>query len=161
VAQLAEVLIDRETGQVHLRRVVGATDVGTVLNPIGVTGQLDGALLMGLGAAAMEELPLSDGRVEPAGLHEYKLPTMMDAPPRLDVLITDGQGPGPYGAKAVSELTHLTLPPALVNAVYDAVGVQLNEIPVTAERVYRALQAQRTDRDTTGGTATGAPPRDR
>jgi CO/xanthine dehydrogenase Mo-binding subunit len=148
--------VDRETGQVHLRRVVGATDVGTVLNPLGVSGQLDGALIMGLGAAALEELPLADGRVEPAGLHEYKLPTAMDAPPRVDVLITDGQGPGPYGAKGVSELTHLPLPPALVNAVYDAVGVQLSEIPVTAERVYSALQAARGDPAT--AQATGKAP---
>jgi len=141
VAQIAEVEVDRETGQVHLRRVVGVTDVGTVLNPLGVSGQIDGALIMGLGAATMEELPLVDGRVGPAGWHEYKLPTIADAPARTDLLITDGQGPGPYGAKGVSELTHLPLPPAIVNAVYDAVGVRLNELPVTAERVYNALKA--------------------
>ena len=161
VAQAAEIEVDRETGQVHVRHVVGATDVGTVLNPIGVTGQLDGALIMGLGAAAMEELSLVDGRVEPAGLHEYKLPTVMDTPPRTDVLITDGQGPGPYGAKGVSELTHLPLPPALVNAVYDAVGVRLSEIPVTAERVYRALQAARAEASTAPADTVGSPPPDR
>jgi CO/xanthine dehydrogenase Mo-binding subunit len=148
VAQVAEVEVDPETGQVHLRRVVAATDVGTILNPIGVTGQLEGALVMGLGAGTMEELPLADGQVAPAGLHEYKLPTVRDLPPFTNVLITDGEGPGPYGAKGVGELGHLTLPPAVANAVYDAVGVRLAELPVTAERVYRALKAAR---DAAGG----------
>jgi CO/xanthine dehydrogenase Mo-binding subunit len=143
VAQVAEVEVDPETGQVHLRRVVAASDVGTVLNPIGVTGQLEGALVMGLGAATMEELPLADGQVAAAGLHEYKLPTIRDLPPLTPMLITDGEGPGPYGAKGVGELGHLTLSPALVNAVYDATGVRLSELPVTAERVYRALKAAR------------------
>jgi len=143
VAQVAEVEVDPETGQVHLRRVVAASDVGTILNPIGVTGQLEGALVMGLGAATMEELPLVDGQVAAAGLHEYKLPTAKDLPSLTSVLITDGQGPGPYGAKGVGELGHLTLPPAIANAVSDATGIQLAELPVTAERVYRALKAAR------------------
>jgi len=91
----------------------------------------------------MEELPLANGQVAPAGLHEYKLPTIRDLPPFTNALITDGEGPGPYGAKGVGELGHLTLPPAVANAVYDAVGVRLTELPVTAERVYRALRATR------------------
>jgi CO/xanthine dehydrogenase Mo-binding subunit len=123
--------------------VVAASDVGTVLNPIGVTGQLEGALVMGLGAATMEELPLLDGQVALAGLHEYKLPTVRDLPSLTSVLITDGEGPGPYGAKGVGELGHLTLSPALANAVNDAIGVHLSELPLTAERVYRALEAAR------------------
>jgi CO/xanthine dehydrogenase Mo-binding subunit len=143
VAHVAEVEVDPETGQVHLRRVVAASDVGTVLNPIGVTGQLEGALVMGLGAATMEELPLLDGQVAPAGLHDYKLPTARDLPSLTSVLITDGEGPGPYGAKGVGELGHLTLSPALANAVNDAIGVHLSELPLTAERVYRALEAAR------------------
>ncbi|MFI5267341.1 MAG: xanthine dehydrogenase family protein molybdopterin-binding subunit, partial [Chloroflexota bacterium] len=79
-AQVVEVEVDPDTGQVTVRRVTGGYDVGTVLNPIGVTGQIEGGMLMGLGAAAMEELRLVDGRVETAGLHEYKLPTMADLP---------------------------------------------------------------------------------
>ena len=139
-AQVVEVEVDCETGQVRTRRVTGAFDVGTVLNPIGVTGQLDGGLLMGLGAAAMEDLRLVDGRVESAGLHEYKLPTMADLPDRQTVLITDDLGPGPYGAKQTSELSNLALPAAYASAVFDAVGVRIDELPVTAERVLRALR---------------------
>jgi CO/xanthine dehydrogenase Mo-binding subunit len=143
VAQVAEVAVDPETGQVQVQKIVAATDVGTVLNPIGVGGQLDGALVMGLGAGLMEEAPLVDGQVGPAGLHEYKLPTVMDIPPLTNLLITDGQGPGPYGAKGVSELCHLPLPAALANAVYDAVGVRIDTVPITAERVYQALKARK------------------
>jgi len=142
VAHVAEVEVDRETGQVHLRRVSTATDVGTMLNPMAVTGQLDGALIMGYGAAFMEELPLVEGHVQLAGLHEYKLSTVADIPERIQMLITNGQGPGPYGAKGVSELGHLPLPPAVVNAVHDATGVRLSELPVTAERLHEALVAK-------------------
>ncbi len=142
-AQVVEVEVDSDTGQVKVRRVTGAYDVGTVLNPIGVTGQIEGGMLMGLGAAAMEELRLVDGRVETPGLHEYKLPTIADLPEHQAVLITDDPGPGPYGAKQASELSNLALPAAYANAVYDAVGLQLDELPVTAERVYAELRKRR------------------
>jgi len=140
IAQVAEVEVDRETGQVRLRKIVSASDVGTVLNPIGVTGQIEGAMTQGLGMALMEELRLAeDGRVETAGLHDYKLPVMPDLPPHENLLITSGPGDGPYGAKAVAELALLPLPAAIANAVYDAVGVRITDLPVTAEKVYRAL----------------------
>lgn len=144
IAQAAEVEVDPETGEVRLRKIVSASDVGTVLNPIGVTGQLEGATSQGLGMGLMEELRLSDGRVETPGLHEYKLPSMPDMPPLENFLITDGLGDGPYGAKAVAELGLLPLPPAIANAVYDAVGVRISDLPITAEKVYRALRERKT-----------------
>jgi carbon-monoxide dehydrogenase large subunit len=139
VAQVAEVEVDPETGQVRVRRVVSASDVGTVLNPIGVTGQLEGASIMGLGFAVTEELPIVDGRVEALGHHEYKLPTIADIPAFENLLITTGEGEGPYGAKGVGELSHLTMPAAIANAVADAVGTRITELPITAERVHDAL----------------------
>ncbi len=142
VAQVAEVEVDPETGQVRVRRVVSAADVGTVLNANGVDGQLDGATVMGFGFAITEELSIVEGRVETAGHHEYKLPTMADVPVLETVLITDGGGEGPYGAKSVGELTNLTIPAAIANAVYDAVGARVTELPITAERVYAAMQAK-------------------
>ncbi len=142
VAQVAEVEVDPETGQVRVRRIVSAADVGTVLNAIGVDGQLDGASVMGLGFATTEELSIVDGRVETTGHHDYKLPTMADVPILETVLITSGVGEGPYGAKSVGELTNLTIPAAIANAVFDAVGVRVTELPITAERVYDALHAQ-------------------
>jgi CO/xanthine dehydrogenase Mo-binding subunit len=139
IAQVAEVEVDRETGEVRIRKVTSASDVGTVLNPIGVTGQIEGAMIQGLGMALMEELRHSDGRVETVGFHEYKIPTSCDVPPLENILITTGEGDGPYGAKAVAELALLPLPAAIANAVYDAVGVRITDLPVTAEKVYRAL----------------------
>lgn len=141
VAQVAEVEVDPETGQVRVQRVVSAADVGTVLNAIGVAGQLDGASVMGFGFATTEELSIVDGRVETAGHHEYKMPTMPDVPILDTVLITRGGGEGPYGAKSVGELTNLTIPAAIANAIYDAVGARVTELPITAERVYAALQS--------------------
>ena len=135
VAQAAEVEVDRDTGQVKVRRVVVASDVGRVLNSIGVTGQIEGAMMMGLGFATTEELRLVDGQVETLGLHDYKLPTIQEAPQMENLLITDGGGPGPYGAKAAGELGNLPITAAVANAVYDAVGIRFDSLPITAEKV--------------------------
>ncbi|HEY1293393.1 MAG TPA: molybdopterin cofactor-binding domain-containing protein, partial [Chloroflexota bacterium] len=139
-ALVAEVHVDRETGAVHVRKLTGAFDVGTVINPQGVEGQLRGGLIQSLGAALMEDLGLgADGRVASASLGDYKLPCAMDIPPCEIELITDAPGDGPYGAKAVGELTNPLVPPAIANAVYAAVGVRIVELPITAERMFRAL----------------------
>jgi CO/xanthine dehydrogenase Mo-binding subunit len=142
VAQVVEVAVDAETGKVDLLKVTGAYDVGTVLNPIGVSGQIEGGLLMGFGAATMEELRITDGRVENAGLHEYKLPNICDLPEHQLLLITDDPGPGPYGAKQTSELSNLPFAAAYTNAIRDAIGVQLDQLPITAEQINRAQSAQ-------------------
>jgi CO/xanthine dehydrogenase Mo-binding subunit len=85
---------------------------------------------------------VSDGRVETLSLADYKLPTIADVPPLEQRLITGAPGNGPYGAKAVGELTNQLLPPAIANAVFDAVGVWITDLPVTAENVYRALRTR-------------------
>ncbi len=141
VAQVAEVEVDPDTGQVKVCRVVAASDIGTVLNPIGVTGQIEGAMVMGLGFATTEEVRLADGQVETLGLHDYKLPTIRDVPRLQNLLITDGEGPGPYGAKAAGELGNLPITAAIANAVYDAIGIRVDSLPITAEKVYQALKA--------------------
>ena len=94
---------------------------------------------MGLGFATSEEVRLVDGRVETLGHHDYKMPTAADVPALDNLLITTGSGEGPYGAKAVGEVAHLGVPPAIANAIYDAVGVRSSELPITAEKVYDAL----------------------
>ena len=142
VAHVAEVEVDPETGQVKIRRVVAASDVGTVLNPIGVTGQIEGAMVMGLGFATTEEIRLADGQVETLGFHDYKVPTIQDVPHLRNLLITDGEGPGPYGAKAAGELGNLPITAAIANAVYDAIGIRFDSLPITAEKVYRALKTE-------------------
>jgi CO/xanthine dehydrogenase Mo-binding subunit len=139
---VAEVAVDRDTGDMTVRRCIGCHDLGTVLNEIGLTGQLAGGLIQGLGLATMEELRVSNGRVETVGLNDYKLPTMQDLPPFDELLITEAPGNGPRGAKPDGELTNMLLPPAIANAVYDAVGGRIDCLPITAEKVYRALRVK-------------------
>jgi CO/xanthine dehydrogenase Mo-binding subunit len=146
-AQVAEVEVDHETGEVQVRRITSASDAGTIINEQGASGQIEGGLIMGLGAALMEEIQLDGGRVATVGLHDYKQPTSADIPPFEHVFLRgggDGQGPGPYGARAVSELSHLPVAAAIANAVHAATGVHLETMPITADRVFDALEAART-----------------
>ena len=142
-AQVAEVEVDRETGQVKVIRVVTAHDVGTIINPLAHQGQIDGGFVTGLGLAVTEELVTEDGQVLNGSLGDYKLPTMSDIPPLETVLVHTGGGEGPYQAKAIGELANNATAAAIANAVADAVGVHLFELPITAERVYAALDASR------------------
>jgi CO/xanthine dehydrogenase Mo-binding subunit len=139
-AQVAEVEVDPETGQVVLLNLVAVHDVGTVINPITHQGQIDGGVVQGIGEALIEELIIEDGRVTTANLGEYKLPTIADIPPLQTVLVDCGSGPGPFQSKAIGEMSLLPTPAAVANAIYDAVGVRLFELPLTAERVWRALR---------------------
>ncbi len=142
-AQVAEVEVDRETGQVKVIRVVTAHDVGTIINPLAHQGQIDGGFVTGFGLAVTEELVTEDGQVLNGSLRDYKLPTMSDIPPLETVLVHTGGGEGPYQAKAIGEFANNATAAAIANAVADAVGVHLFELPITAERVYAALDASR------------------
>ena len=138
-AQVAEVEVDPETGQVKVLRVVTAHDVGTIINPIAHQGQIDGGFVTGLGLAVTEELVTEGGQVLNGNLGDYKLPTIADIPPLETVLVQTGGGEGPYQAKSIGELANNATAAAIANAVADAAGVQLFELPITAERVYAAL----------------------
>lgn len=142
-AYMIEVEVDPETGQVRPLEVVMAVDVGTIINPVAHQGQLEGSFVYGLGNAMMEELVVEDGKVTTLSLGEYKLPTEMDVPPLRTVLVPTEIGPGPFGAKAAGEITNSGVTPALANAVRDAVGVRIKTHPITAERVFEALQKER------------------
>jgi CO/xanthine dehydrogenase Mo-binding subunit len=137
---VVDVDVDPATGQVKITDAVTVIDVGTIINPVAHQGQVDGGFIYGLGQAVTEELIIEDGRTTNVSLGEYKLPTQMDTPPFRSVLIPTEIGPGPFGAKAAGELTNTAVTGAVANAVYDAVGVRLTEMPITAERVYEALQ---------------------
>ena len=138
-AQVAEVEVDSETGQVKVLRVVTAHDVGTIINPIAHQGQIDGGFVTGLGLAVTEELVTEGGQVLNGNLGDYKLPTIADIPSLETVLVQTGGGEGPYQAKSIGELANNATAAAIANAVADAAGVQLFELPITAERVYAAL----------------------
>lgn len=139
VGYMIEVEVDRATGQVRVLDVVLAVDVGRIINPLAHQGQLEGGFVSGLGAALMEELVLQDGRVVGPSLAEYKLPTQVDVPPLRTILVPTAVGPGPFGAKMAGELTNTTVAPAVANAIHDAVGARVTMLPLSAERVLRAI----------------------
>jgi CO/xanthine dehydrogenase Mo-binding subunit len=142
VAQVAEVEVDRETGQVKLRNFISAHDVGTIINPLGHQGQIDGEAIMAIGSSLMEELIDDQGKIVTTHLGEYKIPNILDIPRFKTVLIKGRNGPGPYEAKGIGEHANVSPPAAIANAIQDACGVRLFRIPATAERVYQALRRQ-------------------
>jgi CO/xanthine dehydrogenase Mo-binding subunit len=141
--QVAEVAVDPETGAVTILRFTTAHDVGQIVNPIGHQGQIDGAIMQGLGYALMEELQVEDGRVTNLSFGDYKLPTMRDGPPLTTVLVESANGVGPYRIKGIGESPLTPVAPAIANAVADAVAVRIRDLPMTAEKVFRALQDNR------------------
>jgi xanthine dehydrogenase molybdenum-binding subunit len=148
-AQAALVEVEEATGRIEVVRVASAHDVGRALNPIGCEGQIEGGIHMGLGYALTEELRLQDGRVLNPGFLDYKLLTAPDMPEILVTLIETVDEAGPFGAKGLGEAGTIPVSAAVANAVKDATGVRVTELPMTPERVYRALRAARaTQRDT-------------
>jgi CO/xanthine dehydrogenase Mo-binding subunit len=143
IAQVAEVEVDPETGRVKLNKFVTAHDVGTIINPLGHQGQIDGEAVMAIGSGLMEELIDDHGKVTTTNLGEYKIPNILDIPKFRTVLVSGKNGPGPYEAKGIGEHANVSPPAAIANAVHDAVGVRLFDIPLTAEKVYEALRAKR------------------
>jgi CO/xanthine dehydrogenase Mo-binding subunit len=119
---------------------VTAHDVGTIINPLTHQGQIDGGAVMGMGQALMEELVMDNGAITTASLADYKLPTAADIPELKTVLVRSGGTVAPYEAKAIGEFANNSPPAAIANAVADAVGVRLFDLPITAEKIYRGLK---------------------
>lgn len=141
-AKLAEVEVDPETGAFEVLRIVSANDCGTVVNPAGAMGQLEGGVLMGLGYAMTEDFAAEDGQPVNPNWLDYKLPTTRDIPELETVLIETESPSGPYGAKGLGEMVQLGTSAAIANAVYDAVGVRITSLPITPEKVMNALRAK-------------------
>ncbi|HUD00159.1 MAG TPA: molybdopterin cofactor-binding domain-containing protein, partial [Candidatus Polarisedimenticolaceae bacterium] len=141
VVQIAQVQIDVETGQLQVKRIVTAHDVGTVINPVAHQGQIEGGLVQGLGYATLEEVITDNGKVLTTNLGDYRIPCPWDLPALETVLIEDRAGPGPFAAKQIGENGIIATAPAIANAVADAVGVRLFDLPLTAEKIYRALKS--------------------
>ncbi|MCL4442133.1 MAG: molybdopterin-dependent oxidoreductase [Firmicutes bacterium] len=140
-AQATEVEVDLETGQVRVLKVTEAGDCGQPINPMSVEGQVQGSILMGIGQALYEEIKVApDGRLLNPNLHDYKIPTMMELP-EIDSTIVESYDPtAPFGAKESGEGPIQPVIPAILNAIYDATGVRFTELPVTPEKVLRALR---------------------
>ena len=139
-AQVAEVEVDPDTGAVRVHRLVTAHDVGTIINPVMHQGQIDGATIMGMGQGIMEELVMDGGKVTNNNLGDYKLPSIKDIPELKTVLVKTTGGVGPFDSKPIGEFANNAPPAAIANAVADAIGVRLFELPIKAENVYRALK---------------------
>jgi CO/xanthine dehydrogenase Mo-binding subunit len=138
----AEVAVDRETGAVTVHRYVSAADVGQAINPRECAAQDEGAALQAIGPALFESRVSEAGQLLNPGLIDYRLPTFADLPEEFDsLLIENADGPGPYGAKGVGESGTFCAAPAIGNAIARATGVRLTELPMTPERVWRALHA--------------------
>ncbi len=139
-AQGVEVEVDTETGQVKLLKVVGAHDVGVAINPKGITGQIEGGIAQGAGWAMYENIVLENGVIKNPSFQNYIMMTSADMP-EIDSHIIESNDPvGPYGAKGVGEPTLIPTPPAIANAIQDAVGVRINDLPVTPEKVFWKLK---------------------
>jgi CO/xanthine dehydrogenase Mo-binding subunit len=140
-AQIAEVHVDPDTGKVTLRNMVSAHTTGKVINPLMHQGQIDGGVVFGLGYALTEELLFDGGRVTTSNFGEFKIPNIMDIPPlKTDVGENVPSGPGPYNSLAIGEVANVPTAAAVANAVADACGVRISDLPVTSEKVYKALR---------------------
>jgi CO/xanthine dehydrogenase Mo-binding subunit len=138
--QLAEVEVDTETGKVEVLRVVAATDVGKALNPMNVEGQIEGGVVMGVGYALTEEIEQEKGLLKTKSLGEYMMPTSMDIPAIETHIVEVPISSGPYGAKGVGEPALIPTAPAILNAIANAVGVRVTELPADMENLHKLIR---------------------
>lgn len=139
----AEVAVDGETGEVRLIRYVSLADVGRAINPLLCEGQDEGAAMQGIGHTLREELVFDGGQLLNAGLIDYRVPTMEDLPDEFStILVENADGPGPYNAKGIGESGLVPTAPAIAAAVHAAAGIWIRDLPMTPERVWRALKTR-------------------
>lgn len=143
-AQVAEVSVDMETGHITVENVTDAHDCGRAINRMSVEGQMEGSVFMGLGEALFEEVKFDNrGNVVNCDLAEYKMPTSLDMPSVKTIIVESDEPNGPFGAKEVGEGAIMPTIPAILNAVYDAIGVRFEELPLNCERVYLAIKKKK------------------
>jgi len=140
-AHLAELEVDTDLGTIKVLKITAAHDVGRAINPTLVEGQIEGGAAQGLGMALMEEFFPGKGE----NLHDYLIPTIGDMPPVESILIEDPSSAGPFGAKGVGEQALIPTAPAILNALYDAVGVRIRKLPATPDKVRAAILAKEAD----------------
>ena len=132
--------MDTETGEVTVLKSVACHDVGRAINPAAVRGQIAGGSSQGMGYALMEDFVVKDGVPQTPSLAEYLIPTSVDFPTNQVIILESGSGVGPFGAKGIGEPALTPAPAAVANAVADAIGVRIHELPLTPERVLAALE---------------------
>ncbi|HEY5982637.1 MAG TPA: molybdopterin cofactor-binding domain-containing protein [Anaerolineales bacterium] len=139
-AQAAEVEVNTNTGEVRVLKVIAANDVGTAFNPLGLQGQVEGGVMMGIGSCLTEEYIVEDGRVITDHLARYRMPGIQLTPEITSIVVEHAASQGPYGAKGVGEICTIPTPAAITNAIFNAVGVRIDRLPVDQELIARALR---------------------
>jgi CO/xanthine dehydrogenase Mo-binding subunit len=140
---VAEVEVDTETGQVSVVRITAAHDVGRVMNPVTLEGQIEGGVLQGIGMALYEQMKTEGGAVKTPDFSTYIIPTAMDTPEIRTAFVEDPYSRGPFGAKGIGETPAMPGAVAVANAVSNALGVRFHELPLTAEHVRRAVSERK------------------
>lgn len=138
-AQAAEVEVDRLTGEVKVLHMISANDVGTAINPLGLLGQVEGGVMMGIGHALTEKFIVDEGSVVTDRLARYRVPSITQTPEIISLIVEDPTKDGPYGAKGVGEIVLIPTIPAITNAIYNAVGVRFDSLPVDQEKIAQSL----------------------
>jgi 4-hydroxybenzoyl-CoA reductase subunit alpha len=140
-SSVCEVEVDPQTGKVTILAFTDAHDSGTVINPLAFHGQVEGSIVMGVGEVLTEDVVIDDnGRILNANLHDYLIPSIADVPEIASSAVPSFEPRGPYGAKEVGEGSMVPVLGSIANAIYDAVGVRMTELPITPERVLAALR---------------------
>ena len=139
-AQAVEIAVDTETGQVEILKLTTCYDVGKAINPLSVEGQMEGGSIYGMGYALTEEVIMEKGITMTPSFAEYIIPTAADVPDVKAILVESGGGLGPYGAKGIGEPSCSIIAPAIINAIYNAVGVRIKNLPATPEKIIRVLK---------------------
>jgi xanthine dehydrogenase molybdenum-binding subunit len=134
-----EVEVDEETGEVTILKLIAAHDVGKAMNPTLLLGQIYGAVYTGVGYGLTEEIKVVNGRVMNPNFRDYKMLTAKDVIPITPVVIEPGDKDGPFGAKGIGEPGLVPTAPAIANAIYDAIGVRITDLPITPEKILTAL----------------------
>ena len=137
--QAAEVEVNTITGEVRVLRIISANDVGTAINPLGLQGQVEGGVMMGLGNALTEEFIVKDGYVVTDRLAKYRMPSIAHMPEITSIVVEHPAADGPFGAKGVGEIVSIPTTPAITNAIYNAVGVRIRSLPVDQEVIAKEI----------------------
>ncbi|NOH02053.1 MAG: xanthine dehydrogenase family protein molybdopterin-binding subunit [Chloroflexi bacterium] len=137
--QAAEVEVNKLTGEVGVLRIISANDVGMAINPLGLQGQVEGGVMMGLGNCLTEDFIVEDGQVVTDRLARYRVPGIMLTPEITSIIVEHPIAAGPYGAKGVGEISSIPTTPAITNAIYNAVGVRVDRLPVDQEMIAKEL----------------------
>lgn len=145
-AQAAEVEVDTRTGEVKVLQVIAANDVGKAINPLGLQGQVEGGIMMGLGNALTEEFIVEDGRYFTDRLARYRIPSIVLTPEITSIVVEHPTSEGPFGAKGIGELVSIPTTPAITNAIYNAVKVRIKRLPVDQEVVLAGIQANQVEK---------------